>query len=242
MIRFLSKAITQLTDPSLRHIIYSSILGSLVIMAILAIGIWFLLSQIPLESIPYLAYIREWMGSWFTWLSGSVFAVLVGVLTLLLFPGAVSLILGVFFDEIVNSVEAKYYPEMPPRRHQSIGEVTSSTLKFACIILIFNIVALPFYILLIFFPPANLVLFYLINGYLTGREYFELVGSLRREPVEIAMLRKRNRGRVQVAGMLIVFLMTIPFVNLLAPVIATAFMVHLCNSPKLNFEPNSQLY
>ncbi len=234
MIRFLLKALTQLTDPSLRQIIYSSILGSLVIMGILAIGIWFLLGQIPLEGIPYLVHVREWMGSWFDWLSSSFFAGLVGVLTFLLFPGAVSLTLGVFFDEIVSSVEAKHYPELAPRRHQHFREVTVSTLRFACIILVFNIVALPFYILLIFFPPMNLILFYIVNGYLTGREYFELVSLLRREPDEVAMLRKCNRGRVQVAGMLIVFLMTIPLVNLLAPVIATAFMVHLCNSPKLN--------
>ena len=234
MIRTLFEATTQLTDPPLRRIIYLSILGSLVIMGFLAFGIWFLLSQIPLESIPYLIHVREWMGIWFNWLSSSFFAGLVGVLTFLLFPSVVSLTLGFFFDEIISSVEAKYYPGLPPRRHQSFGEVTASTLRFANITLLVNIVALPIYILLIFFPPMNLILFYVVNGYLTGREYFELVGLSRRQPVEVAMLRKCNRGRVQVAGMLIVFLMTIPLVNLLAPVIATVFMVHLYNSPKLN--------
>ena len=203
-------------------------------MGFLAIGIWFLLSQIPLDSIPYLINVREWLGIWFNWLSSSFFAGLVGVLTFLFFPGVVSLTLGFFFDEIIGSVEAKYYPGLPPRRNQSFGEVTASTLRFACITLIVNIVALPIYILLIFFPPMNLILFYVVNGYLTGREYFELVGLSRRQPVEVAMLRKCNRGRVQVAGMLIVLLMTIPLVNLLAPVIATVFMVHLYNSPKLN--------
>ena len=208
-------------------------------MGVLAVGIWFLLNQIPLESVPYLTNAREWMGVWFNWLSSSFFAGLVGVLTFLLFPGVVSLTLGFFFDEIISSVEAKYYPGLPPRRHQSFGEVTASTLRFACITLIFNIVALPLYIFLIFFPPMNLILFYVVNGYLTGREYFELVGLSRRQPVEVAILRKCNRGRVQVAGMLIVFLMTIPLVNLLAPVIATVFMVHVYNSPKLNGELES---
>ena len=97
MIRILFEASTQLTDPPLRRIIYFSILGSLVIMGLLAIGIWFLLSQIPLESIPYVIHVREWMGSWFNWLSSSFFAGLVGVLTFLLFPGVVSLTLGFFF-------------------------------------------------------------------------------------------------------------------------------------------------
>ena len=234
MVRFLFEAITQLRDPPLRRIIFYSILGSVVIMGVLASGIWLLLSQISLESIPYLIHIREWMGAWFTWLSSSFFFGLVGLLTFFLFPSVVSLTLGFFFDEIVSSVEAKYYPRLPPRRYQSFGEVTASTLRFACIILIFNIVALPIYFLLIFFPPMNLVLFYIVNGYLTGREYFELVGLSRRNPVDVAILRKCNRGRVQVAGMLIVFLMTTPIVNLLAPVIATVFMVHLHNSQKLN--------
>ena len=40
-------------------------------------------------------------------------------------------------------------------------------------------------------------------------------------------LRRAHRGRVLLAGIVVVFIMTIPVVNLIAPVLATAFMVHV---------------
>ena len=93
--------------------------------------------------------------------------------------------------------------------------------------LLVNLVALPFYIILIFIPPMNLLLFYLVNGYLISREYFELVAWRRMDPATATRLRKANRGRLQFAGMLLTLMMTIPVVNLLTPVIGTAFIVHV---------------
>jgi uncharacterized protein involved in cysteine biosynthesis len=43
-------------------------------------------------------------------------------------------------------------------------------------------------------------------------------------------LRRNYRGRLQLAGILLTLLMTIPLVNLLTPVIGTAFMVHVFHS------------
>ncbi len=40
-------------------------------------------------------------------------------------------------------------------------------------------------------------------------------------------MRKAHRGTLFLSGVVIAFLMTVPVVNLLAPVIATAAMVHL---------------
>ena len=62
MINFLWKAIAQLTDPSLRRVIYLSIFTSLIILGILAAGIWFLVSLISIESIPYLTSIETGWG------------------------------------------------------------------------------------------------------------------------------------------------------------------------------------
>ena len=66
-----------------------------------------------------------------------------------------------------------------------------------------------------------------MNGYLLSREYFELVALRRIGPVEARALRKAHRGRLFVAGVIITLLLTVPGVNLLAPVVATAAMVHL---------------
>jgi uncharacterized protein involved in cysteine biosynthesis len=89
-----------------------------------------------------------------------------------------------------------------------------------------NLLALPLYFVLLFVPPFNLFLFYGVNGYLFGREYFELVSLRRLDEPEAKRLRRRYRGRVFLAGALIAIMMTMPIVNLFAPIVATAFMLH----------------
>ena len=90
-----------------------------------------------------------------------------------------------------------------------------------------NLLCLPLYLILMFVPPFNLVLYYLLNGYLYGREYFELVAHRRMDPMAARSMRQRNRGKVLFAGILLTFLLTIPIINFLTSVIATAFMVHV---------------
>ena len=90
-----------------------------------------------------------------------------------------------------------------------------------------NLAALPLYLLLLFVPPLNFFLYYGINGYLLGREYFELVAVRRLESRAAKDMRRRFRGTVFLAGVIIAFFLSIPIVNLIAPVIATAFLVHL---------------
>ena len=85
-----------------------------------------------------------------------------------------------------------------------------------------NLLALPFYLL----PFVNIALFWVVNGYLIGREYFELV-ALRHLPfAEVAALRKRHRMRVFLAGVIIALFTTVPLLNLFAPLFGTALMVH----------------
>jgi uncharacterized protein involved in cysteine biosynthesis len=40
-------------------------------------------------------------------------------------------------------------------------------------------------------------------------------------------LRRKHRSKLFVSGVVIALLFTIPLVNLIAPVVATAFMVHI---------------
>lgn len=236
MFKFLLKALAQLPDPALRKLMYFGILGSALVFGALAFGLWVLFDTVPAESVPFLTTIRDWLGGSFSWISGILFVGGIGVLTFLLFPGVVTIIVGIFLEDVAKAVEAKHYPQLPPGRDQPLREIVVSTVKFACLVVLVNVLAMPLYILLIFLPPLNLILFYAINGYLAGREYFELVSLLRRDPAETEQLRKSHRGRIQLAGILLVFLMTIPFLNLLAPVIATAFMVHFFHALPMDDE------
>ena len=96
-------------------------------------------------------------------------------------------------------------------------------LKFFLVVLVVNLVAL--FLLLV--PGVNLIAFYVGNGYLLGREYFEMV-AMRHLPAEEARrLRKANLATVLLCGLIIAGLASVPILNLLTPLFATAFMVHI---------------
>ena len=86
-----------------------------------------------------------------------------------------------------------------------------------------NLIALPLYLV----PGANVPVYLALNGYLLGREYFTLVAGQRLPLGEMDQLRRRQRGRLWLAGALIALMLIIPGFNLIAPVVAIAFMVHL---------------
>ena len=106
----------------------------------------------------------------------------------------------------------------------SIGRGLAVGLKFLWDVIRLNLFALPVYI---FAPGLNLFVFYGLNGYLLGREYFELVALRHLDAAAAVELRKRHRWRLFVAGVVMTFLFTVPIVNLVTPLIATAAMVHI---------------
>ena len=147
--------------------------------------------------------------------------------TFLMFPAVMVIVVGLFLDQVAEVVEQRHYPELGEPRQQPMLETLSSTVKFAAIIVLLNVLVLPIYLILLIIPGANLLLYYLLNGYLIGREFFELAAFRRMEPGEAHRLRKTYRGKVMMAGVMLTFLMTIPVVDLLAPVLGAAFMVHV---------------
>ncbi len=82
-------------------------------------------------------------------------------------------------------------------------------------------------LLLLFVPGVNLVAFFLVNGYLLGREFFEFAAMRFRTPAEARDYRARHGRTVFAAGLLIAAFLAIPIVNLLTPLFAAALMVHL---------------
>ena len=89
---------------------------------------------------------------------------------------------------------------------------------------------LPLYILALFVAGLGAVLFYGINGWLTGRMYYEQVALRRLSPAEVKGWRQANSGVLWMTGIAIAFLGTIPILNLIVPVLGTAAMVHVAQS------------
>lgn len=145
----------------------------------------------------------------------------------ILFPAVIAMVLSFLLDDVCRQVEARHYPDLPPAREQPLLEAIMDGLRLALVTIGLNILFLPLIIALSFVPPLNLFVFYGLNGYLLGREYFELVAVRRTGAADGRRLRKIYRGRVLLAGVIVAIMLTLPVINLVMPLVATALMVHV---------------
>lgn len=212
MISSFVKGIDQLGDKATRKYLWFSIIAALITFAVLWSVIGWVLTETAISSIGWLEGVIDVLGGLATL-----------VLTWFLFPATVSGVIGLFLDQVAECVEKRHYPRLGPANGQSVGEAVIMSAKFLGILVVLNILMLPF----LFLGPLFPFVFYLVNGYLLGREYFELVASRRLPQADVAILRKSRQGSVLMVGIVIAFALTIPVVNLLMPVVATSAMVHL---------------
>ena len=206
------KAIGQLGDPAFRRVVWTGLGISLAVFAGLWTAVGYLLANTAL-------FERGWLEALVDVLGGLTTL----VFTWLLFPGVVSAVIAVLLDAVAGAVEARHYPHLPAAPGAGMAATVLTAAKFLGALVVLNTAALLF----LFVPPVFPFVFYAVNGYLLGREYFELVALRRVGNAETRALRKAHRGRLFLAGLVIALLLTVPVVNLLAPVTATAVMVHL---------------
>src|SRR5580693_7947231 len=78
------------------------------------------------------------------------------VIAWLLFPAMTTLMLGLFLDRVIASIERVRYPGLPPARRIGVGEAIASGLRLFVLALVLNLVLLPLYLI----PGINLLLYY----------------------------------------------------------------------------------
>ena len=216
MIRHFLKTVGQLADRRTRKVLWRSAALTAVLLAVLLVAAGMALDR--------LIVLENELIDGFLAVAGGL---AVFVLAMLLFPGLVRVVSAVFLDEVAAATEARHYPDLPPPLGQGAAAAAIAAVRFASIAIVLNLICAPLYLLLLLLPPLGLLLFYAVNGYLLGREYFELVAERRLQPDQAAALRQAHRVRLLVYGAGIAFALTVPIVNLLVPVLATAFMVHV---------------
>ena len=209
----LSLAVADAFAPAERRLLLLTVGGTIVLL----IGLW-----LGASAVIAALHVTGWH-----WLNIAV-DLLGSVATLflawLIFPSAAILILGFFLDRAIASVERRHYPALPAPRDIGIAASLAGAIRLAALALLLNILALPLYL---FFPVVNIVLFLGINGYLIGREYFEAVACRRLEPPLVKAMWRHYRIRLVAAGAIVAFLLSVPVLNLAAPLIGVAFMLHL---------------
>ena len=210
-----TKTLGQLSDPRIRSILWKTLLLSLGLFILLFLGVGVMLAEIQFFTIGWIEYTAEWMGSIATL-----------VLAWIMFPSVMVLILSFFLEDVAQAVEDRHHPDLGPSRAQPWREVAVIAVKFSFITITLNLLVLPLYILL-YLVGIGIVLYYLLNGYLFGREYFEMVARRRLDAAGANTLRRAFSGRIFMCGVLISFLSSLPLINLLAPVVGTMLMVHV---------------
>lgn len=213
MLSALTRAFGQLGDPAIRRVLWIGMAVAVAMIVALTSGVTWLLANVEVPGFDWVTGLLQWLGG---------FAAL--VMSLFLFPGVVGMVSSLFLDDVAAAVENRHYPALGAARRQGLGETVGTALRFLLVLIGFNLLAL---IASLIVPPFSLFFFYSVNGYLLGREYFELVAQRRMDPASATALRRRYRWRVVSAGVVIAVLVSIPVVNLLAPVLGTAFMVHI---------------
>ncbi len=222
MFQAASRAMSQVFEPPFRAVFWKMLGFTLAVLVV----IWIALQGVVSHFLGVAA--TEWGDSsaWVNWMEWSV-SILTGigavfVLGFLIAPIS-ALFAGLFQDEIADIVEARDYPGDRPGTALPLSQSIVQTIKFTGIVILGNLFAL----LLLLVPGVNLVAFFMVNGYLLGREFFEFAAMRFMPPAEARAFRKARGGTVFLGGLVIACLLAVPILNLVTPIFATLFMMHL---------------
>ena len=224
MIRAFSLSLAQLGDAAVRRVLLKSVLLTLLLFALAAAMVgWLLIGANPCAWGPLDRDCTIGGGI------GAMLALLLGAASLwLLFPAVAIGVLGFFSDEVVEAVEARHYPQAAASaRRPSAVEGMQLGLRSAGRLLLWNLVAVPGYVLLLVTGVGPFLLFFAINSVALGRDLGEMVAVRRHRGAELKRWLAATRVRRAMLGLFVTFLFVIPFANLLAPVIGAAMATHL---------------
>jgi CysZ protein len=216
MIKAFELAVLQLGDPRLRTVIWQSLGLSLLLQILLGVLAWYGLQT-------FATFSWQWINDAIRWLGGGA----VVVLALMLFPAFSLIVMTLFLERVANIVEDRHYPHLGRAPGIPILIGLWSSLLFLLTLVAINLLMLPFYVLALFIAGLGAALFYGINGWLAGREYYEQVALRRMDRRGVKAWRGANTATLWGTGIVIVFLGTIPILNLIVPVLGIAAMVHV---------------
>jgi uncharacterized protein involved in cysteine biosynthesis len=215
------KALGQIGDPRFRRVMGLGVLLALALLAAVYAGFLVLINSFVPGTID-LIFVGPITGSDALLGWGSLFLML-GLSVFLMVPVA-SAFSGLFLEEIADAVEDRHYPGLPPVTPVRLGDSLVDSLNFLGLVIAANVLALVLYI---FAGPFIPVVFWAVNGWLLGREYFTLVATRRLGREGAKALRAQNSGRIWLAGILMAAPLSVPLVNLVIPVLGVATFTHL---------------
>ncbi|MEM7439000.1 MAG: EI24 domain-containing protein [Pseudomonadota bacterium] len=211
------KAVGQMTDRRFQGVLWT---GIGLTVALLAALTWVLLWVLPDSvSLPWYGEI-EWLSRL---LDGFAIAAMLGLSVFLMVPVS-ALFMGFFNERVAAAVEDRHYPDAGPAKGAKLAETLLDAVSFFGLIIVVNLFGLIIYVLSTVAAP---LVFWVINGILLGREFFQLAAMRRLGRAGARQLRARHRFEIWTAGVLMAVPLTIPIVNLCVPVLGAATFTHL---------------
>jgi uncharacterized protein involved in cysteine biosynthesis len=215
------KALGQLGDRRFRRVVFLGVLLALALLfatyaLVLQLIWWVSPDQINLPVIGPVSGVDTLLG----W--ASLFF-MIGLSVFLMIPVA-SAFTAFFLEDVADAVEDRHYPALPPATPLGLGESLRQSVNFLGLVIAVNVGALFLYP---FVGPGIPLVFWAINGFLLGREYFSLVALRRLPPSEVKAMRRRNRWTLWAAGTLMAAPLSVPILNLVIPVLGVATFTHL---------------
>jgi len=215
-----SKSLGQIADAKFRSVLLRAVgLTFLLLVVFVAGSGWFLGWIIPDQvDLPLIGRVA-WLDT-----LGSGLGVGAGILlSIFLMIPVASMFVGFFLDEIASAVEARHYPDLPEVRRAGVIDMLVDSLRFFGLFAVVNLIALVVYIV---FAPVAPLIFWAVNGFLLGREYFQLVALRRLDLKDANALRRRHFFSIWGAGVLMAVPLSVPILSLVVPILGVATFTH----------------
>jgi CysZ protein len=217
------RALAFFFDPAFFGVILRAVLLTILLFAALLAGTEYLLHLLPTLGSPAVNRALEWL------------APVLLIIGLFAAGGPVAaLFASLYLDRVAAAIEARSYAADPKARGTSFAAGLGAGIRLAGLVVVADLLLLPVDALL---PVAGEVATIVVNGFLLGREYFELAALRHISRKAAAGLRSRNAARVFGAGLVISLLTAVPIADFLAPLFGAALMVHLYKRVALEARP-----
>ncbi|MCO4809671.1 MAG: EI24 domain-containing protein [Planktomarina temperata] len=214
------KSVAQFDDPKFRRVLWRGMGLTIALLIAACLLVNFGINQ--LLSSAWAANLignQSWLGALIN-VGGVLFTI---ALSIWLMVPVTSAIIALFLDEVAQAVEARHYPHLPKQTATKLQDQILVGIRFLGILLLANVGAL---ILSMIVPLLAPFVFWATNGYLMGREYFQMAAMRRMPRAQAQELYQRHQGSIWTAGILMAIPMSIPLVGLFIPILGAATFTH----------------
>ena len=215
------KALGQMSDPRFRWVLVLGVGLTIGLLVAVTAGFVRLTSWLVGNSVtlPWICEVT-WLNDVAGW--SSILVML--VLSVFLMMPVASAIISMFLETVADAVEDVHYPTLPDVPGAGLMDSLVDALGFMAVLIVANLLALILYLI---FSPLAPFIFWSLNGFLLGREYFTLAAMRRIGRAGAKRLRRKHIGTIWLAGTLMAIPLSVPLVNLLIPILGAATFTHI---------------